>query len=65
MTKNRKIPDEETRKREIERLRECNRKLELYALQLDEYIAIVEAELRQQRRERLEKKAKLFPMELI
>lgn len=51
-----KIPDAETRKREVERLRESNRQLELVTLALDELIAMVEADLRRQRRQRLEGK---------
>jgi hypothetical protein len=50
------IPDAETRKREVENLRESNRQLELVTLALDELIAMVEADLRRQRRERLENK---------
>lgn len=51
-----RIPDAETRKREVERLRESNQQLELVALALDDLLAMVEAELRQQRRERLRSK---------
>ncbi len=50
------IPDAETRKREVEGLRASNRQLELVTLALDELIAMVEADLRRQRRERLEHK---------
>jgi hypothetical protein len=50
------IPDAETRKREVEGLPESNRQLVLVTLALDESIAIVEADLRHQRRERLENK---------
>jgi hypothetical protein len=50
------IPDAETRKREVESLRESNRQLALVTLALDELIAMVEADLRRQRRERLENK---------
>ncbi len=56
MTHQPKIPDPETRKREVERLRENNRQLDLVTLALDELIAMVEADLRRQRRERLEGK---------
>jgi hypothetical protein len=49
------IPDAETRKKEVERLHEGNRQLALFNLQLDELIAIVEVDLRRQRRERLER----------
>ncbi|PSF39309.1 hypothetical protein C7H19_00535 [Aphanothece hegewaldii CCALA 016] len=56
MTQQRQIPDEESRKKCLERLRETNRQLDLYNLQLDELIAMIEAEARQQKRERLLKK---------
>lgn len=51
-----KIPDAETRRRSVERLRESNRQLELVGLALDELLAMAEVELCRQRRERLEKK---------
>lgn len=56
MIQQRQIPDEESRKRCLERLRETTRQLDLYNLQLDELIAMIEAEVRQQKRERLLKK---------
>lgn len=56
MTEQFPIPDTETRRREVEKLRECNRQLELYCLQLEEFTAIVESDLRLQRRKRLENK---------
>lgn len=56
VTQQLKIPDAETRKREVEQLRASNRQLELVTLALDELIAMVEADLRRQRRERLEGK---------
>lgn len=48
-----KIPDAETRRRSIERLRESNRQLELWGLQIDELIAMADAHLLRQRRQRL------------
>ncbi len=48
-----KIPDAETRRRNVERLRESNRQLDLVALALDELIAMADAQLLRQRRERL------------
>ena len=51
-----KIPDARTRKREVERLRESNLELELVALALDDLLAMVESDLRQQRRQRIEAK---------
>jgi hypothetical protein len=46
-------PDEETKKRCLDGLRESNRQLELYNLFLDDAIAQIDVELRQQKRERL------------
>lgn len=46
-------PDEITKKRCLEELRQSNKRLELYNLFLDEAIAQVDAELRQQKRIRL------------
>ena len=56
MTQELRIPNAETRKREVEQLREANHQLELVTLALDELIAMVEADLRRQRRYRLEKR---------
>jgi hypothetical protein len=55
MTEHFPIPNEETRQREVERLRASNQQLERFELELDELTAMVEADLRQQRRRRLEK----------
>lgn len=46
-------PDEETKKRCLEGLRQTNYQLELYNLFLDEAIAQIDAQLRQQKRARL------------
>jgi hypothetical protein len=46
-------PDEETKKRCLEALRQTNHRLELYNLFLDDAIAQIDAELRQQKRSRL------------
>jgi hypothetical protein len=51
-------PDEESRKRGLEHLRKTNRQLELNNLRLDEILAKLEAELRNQRRERLLERGK-------
>jgi hypothetical protein len=51
-------PDEETRMRCLDRLRETNRQLDLYNLFLDDAIAQIDAELRQQKRSRLLQKVK-------
>ena len=59
MTKPLKIPDAQTREREMQQLSDSNRQLELATLALDELIAMVEADLYRQQQERLEKKAKL------
>jgi hypothetical protein len=53
MTERYSYPTEETRKNCLDRLRESNRQLELYNLFLDDAIAQIDLELRQQRRERL------------
>ncbi len=47
------IPDRETRERLVEKLRETNRSLDIWNLELAEAIATVEADLRQQKRKRL------------
>lgn len=52
------VPNEEARKLSLEGLRESNRQLDLLNLQLDELIAIIETDLRKQKRERLLKKGK-------
>ncbi|MBO1350772.1 MAG: hypothetical protein EBE86_026875 [Hormoscilla sp. GUM202] len=51
-----KIPDAETRRRNVERLRESNRQLDIFGLALDELIAMAEVELCRQRRQRMERK---------
>lgn len=56
MNKELKIADAETRKQSIQRLKESNRQLELFALALEDLIAMVEADIRHQRRERLQKR---------
>jgi hypothetical protein len=53
-----RIPSLETRKREVNQLRECTRQLDLFILSLDELIGMVEVDLRYQQRERLESKSK-------
>lgn len=57
MTQYPSIPDPEARKKALAQLRESNRQLELVGLAFDELIAMVEADLRRQRRDRLEKRA--------
>lgn len=58
MTKQREIPDEQTRKHSLEGLRKSNHQLDLLNLQLDELIAMIEAEVRQQKKKRLLKRGK-------
>ena len=53
MTARYPYPDEETKKRCLDGLRESNRQLELYNLFLDDAIAKIDLELRQQKRTRL------------
>ncbi len=53
MTDTYPYPSETTRKNCLDRLRESNRQLELYNLFLDDAIAQIDLELRQQKRERL------------
>lgn len=54
MSDRQNIPDLETRMQEVRGLRASNRQLELATIALDELIAMVEADLRHQRRSRLE-----------
>ena len=54
MNQPKRIPNPEKVKRTVEQLRESNRKLELVTLALDELTAIVDADLRCQRRTRLQ-----------
>ncbi|ACK70930.1 hypothetical protein PCC7424_2513 [Gloeothece citriformis PCC 7424] len=58
MTQEPRIPDAETRARNVARMREAGRQMDLVNLQLDELIAMIEADLRVQKRARLEKKLK-------
>ena len=60
-----KIPDAETRARSIASLREAGRLLDLCTLQLDEAIALVDADLLKQRRARLLYKSNYLPSEQV
>jgi hypothetical protein len=51
-------PDEETRTRCLDRLRETNCQLDLYNLFLDDAIAQIDGKLRQQKQSRLSQKVK-------
>jgi hypothetical protein len=53
MTDRYPYPNEEVRKNCLNRLRETTRQLDLYNLFLDDAIAQIDAELRQQKRKRL------------
>jgi hypothetical protein len=48
-----KIPDPETRAKSIAKLKEASRLLDLFNLELDEAIAMVDKDLREQKRARL------------
>ena len=56
MINSNRLVDSETRKQSIAKLRESNRQLELVALAFDDLIAMLEVDIRRQRRQRLEKK---------
>jgi hypothetical protein len=56
MTESLKIPDKQTRDSSVENLRKVSRQLDILGLEMDELLAAIEAELRYQRRERLERK---------
>jgi hypothetical protein len=57
MTEHFPIPDAQTRRLEVERLRASNQQLERFVLELDELTAMVETDLCRQRRERLGKRS--------
>jgi hypothetical protein len=57
MTNQPQIPDPQTRKRLVEQLRECSRNIEIWTLELDELLAVLEADLRKQRKARLQKRS--------
>ncbi|MDY6803256.1 MAG: hypothetical protein SXA11_05545 [Cyanobacteriota bacterium] len=48
-----RIPDPQTRARSVANMRETCRQLDLWNLELDELIAMVETDIRQQRKARL------------
>ena len=56
MTKQPRIPDLETRQQNVARMREACRMLDAWTLKLDEVIAMLEADNRRQRQERLDGK---------
>ena len=59
MTEQLRIPDAETRKREIKQIRAANRQLEEASLALEELLAMIEADLHEQRRKRLQAKSQV------
>lgn len=56
MTQQPRIPDLETRQRNVVRMREACRMLDAVTLKLDEVLAMLEADNRRQRQERLDGK---------
>jgi predicted ATPase len=56
MTQQPRIPDLETRQRNVARMREACRLLDAWTLKLDEVLAMLEADNRRQRQERLDGK---------
>jgi hypothetical protein len=56
-----RIPDAETRARSIAGLKEAGRLLDLWTLELDEVIAALDKDLREQRRARLLRKSNSIP----
>jgi uncharacterized small protein (DUF1192 family) len=61
MNEQSRIPDEQTRKRNVQLLRESQRQLDLFGIKIDELISITEAEIRRQKLERLPGKYKRSP----
>lgn len=60
MNKSLSYPDQKTKQRCLESLKQTNHKLELYNLFLDDAIAQIEIELRQQKRTRLSQRHQLI-----
>jgi predicted ATPase len=56
MTQQPRIPDLETRQRNVARVREACHLLDAWTLKLDEVLAMLEADNRRQRQERLDGK---------
>lgn len=54
MTQAQTLPDPEKLKQTVNQLRESNRQLDLVTLALDELIALIDEDLRQQQRARLQ-----------
>jgi hypothetical protein len=60
-----KIPDPETRAKNLVKLKEITRQLDILNLMLDEVIALADRDLLQQRRARLLHKSNYMPTEKI
>jgi hypothetical protein len=60
-----KIPDAETRAKNLAKLREITRQLDIVNLMLDEAIALADRDLLQQRRARLLHKSNSMPIDRI
>ena len=60
-----RIPDAETRKRHVDKMREICRQLDTFNLNLDEAIAMFEADNRRQRQERLAGKYRRVESQII
>jgi hypothetical protein len=54
MTEQYPIPDEETRKRHLKNLRQTRLELQEFGLELEEIIALLEKDIREQRLKRLQ-----------
>ncbi len=61
MTQQSRIPDLETRQKNVARMRESSRLLDAWTLKLDEVLAMLEADNRRQRQERLDGKYRRVP----
>ncbi|NJR21809.1 MAG: hypothetical protein HC786_06325 [Richelia sp. CSU_2_1] len=65
MTQQPRIPDLETRQRNVARIREVCRQLDVVTLKLDEVLAMLEADNRRQRQERLDGKYRRSPEKIL
>ncbi|MGL5065652.1 MAG: hypothetical protein ACRC62_37255 [Microcoleus sp.] len=65
MTQQPRIPDLETRQRNVARIREACQQLDLVNLKLDEVLAMLEADNRRQRQERLNGKYRRSPEKIV
>lgn len=65
MTQQPRIPDLETRQRNVARIREVCRQLDVVTLKLDEVLARLEADNRRQRQERLDGKYRRSPEKIV